>query len=164
MSRRTVLTALCVCTPLHVRLGGGFCAGLQVRPASFAMATRSLSMKSIEQPAIATVPLIERVKDKSLVHSQAFINGLFTDGSAAGSLTVTDPGSGFILGTVPDMAEKDTLEAIAAAKEAFLLWRAVPAKDRGLRLRRWYDLIVANAEDLATIMTSECGKPLAEVC
>ena len=107
--------------------------------------------------------MIDRVNDKTLVRNQAFINGEFVDGPAAGRFDVFDPGNGVYLGNVPDMSEEATLIAVAAAKKAFATWRAVPAKDRGIILRRWYDLIIQNTEDLAVIMTSECGKPLTEV-
>eukprot|EP00291_Cryptomonas_curvata_P013428 CAMPEP_0172184546 /NCGR_PEP_ID=MMETSP1050-20130122/19639_1 /TAXON_ID=233186 /ORGANISM="Cryptomonas curvata, Strain CCAP979/52" /LENGTH=353 /DNA_ID=CAMNT_0012858363 /DNA_START=150 /DNA_END=1208 /DNA_ORIENTATION=+ len=104
----------------------------------------------------------DRVKDRDLVRNQAFINGEFVSGPASGVVNVVDPGNGVLLGTVPDMSEEATLLAIGAAKAALVSWRAVPARERGLALRRWYDLIVQNADDLAMIMTSECGKPFAE--
>ena len=112
---------------------------------------------------VVNLPLIDRVKDRDLVRNQAFINGEFVSGPASGVVNVVDPGNGVLLGTVPDMSEDATLLAIGAAKAALVSWRAVPARERGLALRRWYDLIVQNADDLAMIMTSECGKPFAEV-
>jgi hypothetical protein len=124
----------------------------------------SRKMQSPSWQELIKLPMIDRVKDKTLVRNQAFINGEFVDGPAAGTFDVLDPGNGAFLGSVPDMSEEATLLAIAAAKEAFPLWKAVPARERGLILRRWYDLIVQNTDDLAVIMTSECGKPLAEVC
>ena len=123
----------------------------------------SRKMQSTSWQELARLPMIDRVKDRTLVRDKAFINGEFVDGPASGSFDVIDPGNGAFLGSVPDMSEEATLLAVAAAKDAFATWRAVPARERGLILRRWYDLIVQNTDDLAVIMTSECGKPLAEV-
>ena len=108
-------------------------------------------------------PLIARVSRPELVREAAFINGKFTSPSASDAMfEVFDPASGAVLGRVPDMDAASSAAAIDAAVCAFSSWRSVPAKDRGVALRRWYDLIIANTNDLAIIMTSECGKPLAE--
>ena len=121
------------------------------------------SMQARAWQDVVKLPMIDRVKDRDLVRNQAFINGEFVSGPASGVVNVIDPGNGVMLGTVPDMSEEATLLAIGAAKAALVSWRAVPARERGMALRRWYDLIVQNADDLAMIMTSECGKPFAEV-
>eukprot|EP00965_Chrysotila_dentata_P101554 3352499-Pleurochrysis_carterae.AAC.1 len=75
---------------------------------------------------------------------------------------VTDPATGALLGVVPDMGAEDCRDAIAAAEKALPAWRQMPAKQRSGLLRKWYDLVLANQKDLAYIMMSEQGKPLAE--
>ena len=108
-------------------------------------------------------PLQARVSRAELVQETAFVNGKFGAGSASGkTFEVLDPASGAVLGRVPDMDAAASGAAIDAATAAFSAWRSVPAKEKGVVLRRWYDLIIANTDDLAIIMTSECGKPLAE--
>jgi succinate-semialdehyde dehydrogenase/glutarate-semialdehyde dehydrogenase len=75
---------------------------------------------------------------------------------------VDNPGDGSVVGAVPDMGTAETKRAIEAAERALPGWRALPAKDRSRIVRKWYDLILANADDLALILTTEQGKPLAE--
>jgi succinate-semialdehyde dehydrogenase/glutarate-semialdehyde dehydrogenase len=113
--------------------------------------------------AMATSALSERVSRPELVKSAAYINGAWSSPAAADqTFEVKDPASGAILGRVPDMDAAASEAAVAAAAAASGPWRSVPAKEKGAVLRRWHDLILANADDLAVIMTSECGKPLAE--
>ena len=138
------------------------CASVYRKPIPFkSNLFRSMTARAWQD--VIQLPMIDRVQDRELVRNQAFINGEFVAGPASGVVNVIDPGNGVLLGTVPDMSEEATLLAIRAAKAALVSWRAVPARERGLALRRWYDLIVQNADDLEIIMTSECGKPLAEV-
>lgn len=80
----------------------------------------------------------------------------------ADTIAVTDPADGALLAKVPCLATSDVEAAIKAAKAAMPAWSAKSAKERAAVLRRWFDLIVANAEDLARILTAEQGKPLAE--
>lgn len=77
-------------------------------------------------------------------------------------IAVTDPFDGSVIATVPSLAVADVETAIEAAKAAMPAWAAKPAKERANILRRWHDLIVENADDLAKILTAEQGKPLAE--
>jgi succinate-semialdehyde dehydrogenase/glutarate-semialdehyde dehydrogenase len=102
------------------------------------------------------------MKDPSLFQQQAFIDGEFCDADDGGTVTVTNPASGAVLGTVPDMGAAETARAIAAADAAWAGWKAKPAKARAAVLRAWYDLILANADDLALLMTLEQGKPIKE--
>ncbi|MFL6632216.1 MAG: NADP-dependent succinate-semialdehyde dehydrogenase [Massilia sp.] len=102
------------------------------------------------------------MKDPSLFQQQAFIDGEFCDADGGGTVTVTNPASGAVLGTVPDMGAAETARAIAAADAAWAGWKAKPAKARAAVLRVWYDLIMANADDLALLMTLEQGKPIKE--
>ena len=102
------------------------------------------------------------LKDPTLLRQQCYIDGPWLDARTGGSKPVTNPANGAVLGTVPYMGAEETRAAIDAAAAAFPAWAARAAKDRATLLRRWYDLMLANADDLATLMTAEQGKPLAE--
>ena len=102
------------------------------------------------------------LKDPTLLRQQCYIDGQWLDARTGGSKPVTNPANGAVLGTVPFMGADETRAAIDAAAAAFPAWAARTAKDRATLLRRWYDLMLANADDLATLMTAEQGKPLAE--
>ncbi len=102
------------------------------------------------------------LKDPSLFRTQAYIDGRWVDADDGAVLTVRNPADGSVLGTVPKMGATETRRAIEAANAAWPAWRALTAGARARILRRWFDLIVENQEDLAVIMTSEQGKPLAE--
>ena len=103
-----------------------------------------------------------KLKDASLFRQQAYIAGQWVDADDGGKVAVTNPANGKELGTVPMCGSAETARAIAAADTAQRAWRDVPAKERSAVLRRLNDLMLANAEDLAQIMTAEQGKPLAE--
>ncbi len=102
------------------------------------------------------------LKDPSLLRTQCFINGQWCDADSGATLTVSNPADGTPLGSVPKMGAAETKRAIDAANAALPLWRAKTAGERGRLLRRWYELLMAHQDDLALIMTSEQGKPLAE--
>jgi succinate-semialdehyde dehydrogenase/glutarate-semialdehyde dehydrogenase len=102
------------------------------------------------------------LRDSSLLCTRGFINGEWEDAADGACHTVTNPATGEALGTVPEMAVAQTRRAIEAAAAAAPRWAAMTAKERGTILRRWYDLILANRDDLAYIMTAEQGKPLLE--
>ena len=102
------------------------------------------------------------LKDASLLRTQAYINGAWTDGFARKTFPVTNPATGAELAQVADLGAEETRQAIAAAADAWPAWRAKTAKERAAILRRWYELIMANQEDLAVLMTAEQGKPLTE--
>ncbi len=102
------------------------------------------------------------VNDTSLFRSQAYINGEWVDADSGDSVPVTNPADGNTLISVPDMGAAETRRAIDAANAALPAWSARTAKDRAAILRRWYELIMENQEDLARLMTAEQGKPLAE--
>jgi succinate-semialdehyde dehydrogenase/glutarate-semialdehyde dehydrogenase len=99
--------------------------------------------------------------DPSLVRTQVYIDGAWADGSA-GRFDVRNPADGGKLAEVANCGPADAERAIAAAARAWPAWRARTAKDRAAVLRRWNDLILANGDDLAKLMTAEQGKPLAE--
>jgi len=106
------------------------------------------------------VPL--RLADPRLFREFAYIDGKWCAAASAASVTVTDPATGETVGHVPDMGVAETCRAIAAAEAAFPAWRAKLPQERAAMLRAWHDLVIANRGDLATIMTREQGKPLAE--
>ena len=97
-----------------------------------------------------------------LLKQQNFINGQWCDGASGAVHDVTDPATGEVFARVPDSSEDDARQATVAAQAAFEGWRMLPARDRARFLKRWHALIVANAEDLAKIISREQGKPLVE--
>lgn len=102
------------------------------------------------------------LKDPSLLRHQCYINGAWVDAPDGATLAVHNPANGAALGTVPYMGAADTAAAISAASTAWPAWRKKTAKERSALLRKWNDLMLENADDLAMIMTVEQGKPLAE--
>jgi succinate-semialdehyde dehydrogenase/glutarate-semialdehyde dehydrogenase len=102
------------------------------------------------------------LKDSSLFREQCYIDGRWTDADDGGSHEVANPATGRPLGSVPKMATAETRRAIEAADKAWPAWRSKTAKERSAILRKWAELQLANIDDLALIMTSEQGKPLAE--
>ncbi|MFM9835317.1 MAG: NADP-dependent succinate-semialdehyde dehydrogenase [Methylophilaceae bacterium] len=102
------------------------------------------------------------LNDSSLLRQQCFIDGAWHDADNAATINVTNPATGAVIGTVPKMGMAETRRAIEAANKAQPLWRAKTAGERAKILRKWYELMLANQEDLALLMTSEQGKPLAE--
>jgi succinate-semialdehyde dehydrogenase/glutarate-semialdehyde dehydrogenase len=103
-----------------------------------------------------------KLKDPQLLREQAYVNGEWVGADSGASFEVTNPATGAVLARVPDMLEGEARRAIEAAAAAWPAWAAKTAKERAAVLRKWFDLIMANQEDLAVIMTSEQGKPLAE--
>ena len=108
-----------------------------------------------------TAPPVQ-LADPALFRQQGYIDGAWCDADGGGSLPVTDPANGQTIGTVPDMGAAETRRAIEAADAAWPAWRAKTGKERGAVLRSWYELMLQHKEDLAKLMTAECGKPLAE--
>ncbi|MDQ0313862.1 NAD-dependent succinate-semialdehyde dehydrogenase [Amorphus orientalis] len=102
------------------------------------------------------------LKDGSLFRTQAFVAGQWIDADSGATIDVTDPATGAVLGTVPDCGAAETKRAIEAANAAWPAWRAKPAKERAQILRRLFELMMENQEDLARLMTAEQGKPLTE--
>jgi succinate-semialdehyde dehydrogenase/glutarate-semialdehyde dehydrogenase len=100
--------------------------------------------------------------DASLFRQANYIDGKWVEADSGRTLTVKNPATGEVIGTVPAMSATETRRAIEAAHRALPAWRAMTAKERAAILRKLYDLMLANQEDLAVIMTAEQGKPLAE--
>ncbi|GLX16308.1 MULTISPECIES: NADP-dependent succinate-semialdehyde dehydrogenase [Pseudomonas] len=103
-----------------------------------------------------------QLKDAQLFRQQAFVNGAWADADSGQTIKVTNPATGEVIGSVPKMGAAETRRAIEAADKALPAWRALTAKERSAKLRRWYELMLENQEDLARLMTIEQGKPLAE--
>jgi succinate-semialdehyde dehydrogenase / glutarate-semialdehyde dehydrogenase len=103
-----------------------------------------------------------KLRDPELLRTRAFIGGKWADAANGATQAVMNPATGKPLGTVPDMGAAETRHAIEAAQRAFPAWAALTARERAAILRRWYELLLANQEDLATLMTAEQGKPLSE--
>ncbi|HVH76184.1 MAG TPA: aldehyde dehydrogenase family protein, partial [Stellaceae bacterium] len=101
-------------------------------------------------------------KDPKLFRQHCYIGGEWVGADSGATIPVTNPANGETLGTVPKMGAEETRRAIEAADRALPAWRARTAKERAQILRRWFDLMMANQEDLAQLMTAEQGKPLVE--
>ncbi|MGE0254235.1 MAG: NADP-dependent succinate-semialdehyde dehydrogenase [Alphaproteobacteria bacterium] len=102
------------------------------------------------------------LKDSDLLRQQCYVAGKWCDADGGGSIPVTNPATGEQIATVPKMGTNETRRAIEAANAAWPEWRSRTGKERAAILRKWFDLMMANQEDLAVIMTAEQGKPLAE--
>src|SRR5713101_2525724 len=102
------------------------------------------------------------LQDSKLFRQACYIDGAWVEAAARGSIDVDNPATGEIVGTVPRLGRAETRQAVDAAAGAFPAWRKKTAKERATVLRCWFDLMMANHEDLARLMTLEQGKPLAE--
>jgi succinate-semialdehyde dehydrogenase/glutarate-semialdehyde dehydrogenase len=103
-----------------------------------------------------------QLKDTKLFRQQGYINGEWRNADSKATINVTNPADGSVIGTIPKMGAEETRRGIEAAHAALPAWRAKLAKERANILRKWFDLMIANTDDLAMIMTSEQGKPLTE--
>jgi len=106
--------------------------------------------------------LKDLLKDPSLLATQGYLAGEWVNGEDGATFDVTNPARGDVIAKVADLSRAQTARAIAAAEAAQKAWAAKTAKERANILRRWYDLMMENADDLGTILTAEQGKPLAE--
>jgi len=111
--------------------------------------------------APTTLPAL-KLKDASLFRQQCYIGGEWANADSGKTINVTDPATGEVLGTVPNMGAAETRRAIEAANAAWPAWRAKTGKERAAILRKWYELMMANQDDLGMLLTAEQGKPLAE--
>ncbi|MBS2129932.1 NADP-dependent succinate-semialdehyde dehydrogenase [Burkholderia thailandensis] len=102
------------------------------------------------------------LKDPALLRERAFVAGEWQAADGGATLEVRNPATGALIGTVPAMGAAETRRAIDAANAAWPAWRKKTAKERAAILRKWHDLMIAHADDLALILTTEQGKPLAE--
>ena len=102
------------------------------------------------------------LKDTTLFRQQCYIDGAWVDADDGGTIEVDNPVDNSIVGTIPRLGADETRRAIDAANEAYPEWRARTGKERANILRKWFELVMENQEDLAVLMTTEQGKPLAE--
>lgn len=102
------------------------------------------------------------LNDPSLLRQQCYINGQWCDADHKETVDIANPATGKIIASVPVMGQGETQRAINAANEALPAWRVLTAKERSVKLRRWFELLIEHSDDLALIMTTEQGKPLAE--
>ena len=112
-------------------------------------------MPDVSAPAIS-------LSDPKLFRQACYIDGAWVGASSRGAIDVDNPATGETLGVVPRLGREETRRAIDAAARAFPEWRRRTAKERAAALRRWFDLMMANQDDLARLMTLEQGKPLSE--
>src|SRR5436190_9217145 len=109
---------------------------------------------------MATATSSVQLRDPKLFRQACYVDGAWVAGRA--TIDVDNPATGEIVGSVPKLGAAETRTAIAAAAHAFPAWRSKTAKERAYVMRRWFELMMANQDDLATLMTTEQGKPLAE--
>ena len=107
-------------------------------------------------------PQTPLLKDGKLFHQQCYIDGQWSDADNRQTIPVTNPANGAPIGSVPKMGAAETRRAIEAADRALPAWRGKLAKERAAILRKWFELMLANQDDLGLLMTTEQGKPLAE--
>ena len=122
----------------------------------FFVATSGLS-GGLKRSFSTTMSLTHRLSDPSLFRQQCYLDGRWEDAASGKTLPVLNPASGETIGNIPDMGAAETRRAIEAAARAWPAWRAKTGKERGAILRRWFELIRDNQEDLAIIMTAECA-------
>lgn len=103
-----------------------------------------------------------KLNDQSLLKDKCLIDGKWQAAEDNAKIAVTNPADGEIVGHVPSLTAKQIEGAINASEKAFKSWRALPAAKRSALLRKWFDLMIEHADDLAMIMTCEQGKPLKE--
>lgn len=106
--------------------------------------------------------LFDLLKDKALLKQSALIGGQWVKAKSGAEFPVVNPATGKEIAKVPNLSAEDVKEAIHASEKSFLAWRNITGKERAAILRKWFNLITENTEDLALIMTHEQGKPLAE--
>ncbi|HEV8390912.1 MAG TPA: NADP-dependent succinate-semialdehyde dehydrogenase [Dongiaceae bacterium] len=115
-----------------------------------------MSQAALKKPSALSL------KDPSLFRQQCYINGQWADADSGKTIDVTNPATGEVLGTIPNMGTAETRRAIEAASAAWAGWRKKTAKERANILRKLFNLMMENQEDLAVLMTAEQGKPMAE--
>ena len=112
--------------------------------------------------SLQQIDIRTHLKDATLFREDAFINGKWVKAKSGATFSVNNPATGDIIANVTNLDSGDAELAIAAAEQALSSWRSKTAKDRAMVMRKWFDLIIANTEDLAILMTLEQGKPLVE--
>jgi succinate-semialdehyde dehydrogenase/glutarate-semialdehyde dehydrogenase len=101
-------------------------------------------------------------EQNTLIKNAAYINGEWVNTNAGTTFPVYDPATGEVIGNVANLTRADVTKAIDDASNAWQAWRLTTAKERSSLLKKWFEIIIANKEELARLMTMECGKPLSE--
>ncbi|ACI59711.1 Aldehyde Dehydrogenase (plasmid) [Rhizobium leguminosarum bv. trifolii WSM2304] len=104
----------------------------------------------------------QKLREPSLFIEQAFLRGQWADADSGETISVFDPATGLRIGTVPAMGAAEASRVIEKAYAAFRAWASEPALNRAQVMEKWFDLVTEHAEDLATIITVEQGKPIAD--
>lgn len=146
-------------------------AGYSRNLLSLVTRTRPLLPYQIPKPAssfrfVSTATVdghkVPKLNDPSLLIEKCYVNGEYVTAASGETFEVHDPSTGKLIATCPEFSKDDVLKAIDAAHEAFPSFRKTLARERATMLRTWYNLMMENAEDLATLITWENGKPLAD--
>jgi len=116
----------------------------------------------MQDTATKSESVANQLKDKKLFREACYIDGAWVRFKSGGTVQVDNPATGEIIGSVPKLGAAETHEAIEAANRAFPSWSKKTGKERAIVLRKWFDLMMENQEDLARLMTLEQGKPLTE--
>src|SRR5690625_6185769 len=116
------------------------------------------NMSTLAKAADHAAPAL---KNPKLFRQQCYIDGAWLDAESGKTIEVTNPATGEVLGTVPNMGAAETRRAIEAANRALPACRAKTAKERSSLLRRWDALMMANQDDVGRLLTLEQGKPVA---
>jgi succinate-semialdehyde dehydrogenase/glutarate-semialdehyde dehydrogenase len=111
---------------------------------------------------MATTSTSPNLTDRALFREACYVDGSWIPAGSGGAIAVDNPATGELIGAVPRLGRAETRAAIEAAARAFPDWRKRTAKERAAVMRRWFDLMMANQEDLAQLMTAEQGKPIVE--
>src|SRR5262245_66305170 len=120
----------------------------------------STSAPASSEPSTSATPAGVTLGDPRLFRQECYVDGTWIASRSGPTGPVADPATGAIIGSVPRLTAAETRDAIDAAARAFPAWRRRTGKERAAVLRRWFDLVMANQEDLARLMTLEQGKPL----
>ncbi|EGP91285.1 unnamed protein product [Zymoseptoria tritici ST99CH_1A5] len=124
--------------------------------------TRTNRLRLFSQSATARQHTVPDLKDKSLLKSQSYINGQWVGAKSGKTFEVHDPSTGKVIGSMPEMNKEDTEHAIKAASTAFQSFKKTTGRERARLLRKWYNLVQENSEDIAKLITWENGKPWAD--
>ena len=116
----------------------------------------------MQDTATKSESIAAQLKDARLFREACYVDGAWVKAKSGGTVAVDNPATGEIIGSVPKLGAAETREAIEAANKAFPAWSKKTSKERATVLRRWFDLMMENQEDLARLMTLEQGNPLSE--
>ena len=116
----------------------------------------------MQNTVLKAASIAAEFKDARLFREACYVDGEWIQAQSGATIGVDNPATGEIIGKVPKLGGAETKRAIEAANSAFATWSKKTAKERAAVLRRWFDLMMENQDDLARLMTLEQGKPLAE--